>query len=85
LIEAYGVEGNWFPTLNMGVEVKRGVPVRGWEWLFVRVEMRGVRDGRFDYDVVILDEDGGLVAISRHVALVVGAERNYKRGGGGKI
>ena len=79
LIEAYGVVGNWFPTLSMSLDVKKAPPPEGWEWLFMRIEMHQVKDGRFDYDVVILDEEGELVATSRHANLSVSSERNYKR------
>ena len=80
LLEGYGVTGNWYPTLSYGMEVKRGPPEgkEGWECLFLRVEMHEVRNGRFDLEVWILDEEGQVVAISRHTALVVGSERNYK-------
>lgn len=79
LIEAYGVVGNWFPTLNMSLDVKRGPPEGGWEWLFMRIEIHSCVDGRFDYDVVILDELGELVALSKHANLIVSRERNYNR------
>jgi hypothetical protein len=89
LAEAYGVTGNWYPTLSYGMEVKRGPGEgkEGWECLFLRVEMHEVRNGRFDLEVWILDGDGQVVAISRHTALVVGSERNYKERGpeGAKI
>jgi hypothetical protein len=79
LIEAYGLVGYWFPTLSMSLDVKKGVPEGGWEWLFMRIEIHQVKDGRFDYDVVILDEGFELVALSRHANLIVSSERNYKR------
>lgn len=80
LLEAYGVTGNWCPTLSYGMEVKKGSGEgkEGWEWLFLRVEMHQMRNGRFDLEVWILDEDEEIVAVSRHTALVVGSERNYK-------
>jgi hypothetical protein len=89
LAEAYGVTGNWYPTLSYGMEIKRGPGEgkEGWEWLFLRVEMHDVRNGRFDEEVWILDEEGQVVAISRQTALTVGSERNYKGRGkkGAKI
>ena len=76
--EAYGMVGNWYPTMSYGMEVKRRFDGEGWEWLFLRIEMHEVRNGRFDLEVLIADEEGQLVAISRHTALIVGSERNYK-------
>jgi hypothetical protein len=85
LIEAYDLVGNWFPTLSMSLDVKKAPPEGGWEWLFMRIEIHQVKDGRFDYDVVILDEANELVALSRHANLIVSSERNYKRSSTTKI
>lgn len=79
LIEAYDLVGNWFPTLSMSLDVKKGPPEGGWEWLFVRIEIHQIKDGRFDYQVVILDEGRELVALSTHANLIVSSDRNYKR------
>ena len=35
-----------------------------------------IKNGRIDLEVVILDEGGNIVALSQHVTLVLGAERN---------
>jgi hypothetical protein len=79
LPEAYRLKGNWYPTLSYGLEVKKAPPTeKGWEWLFLRIETMQVKNGRFDLDVVILDEDGDLVALSKHTALIVKATRNSK-------
>ena len=63
----------------MSLDAKEALPVGGWEWLFMRIEIHQVKDGRFDYDVVILDEENELVALSRHANLIVSSERDYKR------
>jgi hypothetical protein len=80
LPEAYGVFGHWFPTLSYGMEVKRGPPpgTDGWEWLFLRIEIGECIAGRYDMVVLIADEEGNVVAVSRHTALIISAERNYK-------
>ena len=86
LPEAYGLIGNWFPTINFNLEVKKGPPKdQEWEWLFMRIESHQIRHGRCDIDVVFFDEDGDLVALSRHVALIVSMERNVKKKGEGKL
>ncbi|RDW58166.1 hypothetical protein BP6252_13577 [Coleophoma cylindrospora] len=79
LPEGYGLQKKWYPTLNYGLEIKRQPPsADGWEWLFVRVEMHVVQDGRFDMSCLIFDEQRELVALGNQVALVVGVERNRK-------
>ena len=79
LIEAYDVVGNWFPALNMSLDFKKGPPEGGWDWLFMRIEIRSCGHGRFDYDMIILDEQGNLVALLKHANLIVNSKRNCKR------
>jgi Thioesterase-like superfamily len=66
----------WYPTLSLTLDIKTALPPAGVEWLFVRVAAKVIRNGRMDLEVLVLDEAGGLVAISSHVALVMGVERN---------
>jgi len=63
------------------MEVKTAPPVgkEGWEWLVLRISMREVRSGRFDFQILIADEDGEVVAICRHRVFIVGAETAHKR------
>lgn len=74
----------WYPTLTLNLEIKKDWEKdQGPEWLFLRNTCKQIRNGRMDIDVVIMDEQGELVALSNHVALIVSAERNLgKRGGG---
>jgi hypothetical protein len=50
----------------------------------MRLEAHLIRNGRMDLDVILFDEEGDLVALSRHAALIVLGERNYKRGASGR-
>lgn len=68
----------WFPTLLLNIDFKKSLPEEEVEWLFVRVERKQVKNGRMDIELVVWDEGGDLVAVSNHVAYVVGAERNTK-------
>lgn len=68
----------WFPTLVLNIEFKKLLPPEGVEWLFVRVRPKQIRNGRMDLEVVVLDEEGDIVALSWHVALIVGGERNSR-------
>ncbi|MCJ1416632.1 hypothetical protein MMC32_002970 [Xylographa parallela] len=69
----------WYPTVLLNLEIKKVLPPAGVEWLFVRVRAKQIKNGRMDLEVVIMDEVGGLVALSQHVCLVVGADRNLAK------
>lgn len=66
----------WYPTVSLNLDVKRRLPAAGAEWLFVRVRAAEIKDGRMDLRVVVLDVEGRVVALSEHIALILGAERN---------
>lgn len=66
----------WYPTVVLNLEVKKALPAEGIEWLQVRVQSKQVRNGRMDLEVLLFDEQGDLVAISNHVNLILGSERN---------
>jgi len=72
----------WYPTVLLNLDIKKALPAEGVEFLFVRVRAKQIKNGRFDLEVTILDESGDLVALSTHVALVLGSERNMKRNSG---
>ncbi|KAF2842848.1 hypothetical protein M501DRAFT_1005574 [Patellaria atrata CBS 101060] len=81
----------WYPTLLMNLDVKKSLPAEGVDYLFVRVSAKHIKNGRYDLEVIIMDEDNELVALSHHVCLAVSASRNLaqrsklKREGGPKI
>lgn len=66
----------WYPTVVMNLEVKKALAEEGEEWLFMRSAARQIRNGRLDLQVLVYDRHGDLVALSSHVNLVLGAERN---------
>ncbi|TDZ67854.1 hypothetical protein CTRI78_v002633 [Colletotrichum trifolii] len=68
----------WYPTLALNLEVKRALPEEGAEWLFIRCTTKVVRNGRLDLDVIVLDREENVVALSNHVSMVLSAERNLK-------
>ena len=74
----------WYPTVLLNMDIKKALPAAGLEWLFSRVKAKQVRNGRMDIEILILDEEGDIVALSNHVALIVPAERNMKRSNKGK-
>lgn len=66
----------WYPTVLLNVDIKKKLPPGGVEWLYARVQNRRIKNGRLDIDIVVLDQEGDVVAISNQVALVVSASRN---------
>ncbi|KAI1485285.1 thioesterase-like superfamily-domain-containing protein, partial [Biscogniauxia mediterranea] len=76
---------HWYPTLVLNLDVKKALPPEGVEWLFVRLHAKQVKNGRLDYEIVIMDQTGDIVALSHHVVMVVDGERNLaKRRGTGE-
>ena len=69
----------WYPTVLIHLEIKKALPQEGAEWLFMRTWSRVIKNGRTDLNIVVMDEAGDVVALSQHVALVLGAERNMIR------
>ncbi|EEP82916.1 conserved hypothetical protein [Uncinocarpus reesii 1704] len=76
-----GTRRFWYPTVLLNVEFKKRLPKEGVQWLYSRVHTKTLHNGRMDLDIVVLDEAGDIVALSNHVALVVGAERNTSERG----
>ncbi|KAG0636346.1 thioesterase-like superfamily-domain-containing protein [Tuber brumale] len=72
-------KAQWYPTLALSVEVKRAPEGGGWDVLFRRVQSRVIENGRMDMTVDLFDEQGRIVAISHHVAIMVSAERNWRK------
>lgn len=69
----------WYPTLAMNLDIKKSLPTEGVEWLFLRTMARKIHNGRLDLQVMILDEDGDLVALASHVNMVLSASRNLAK------
>ncbi|KAI0400448.1 thioesterase-like superfamily-domain-containing protein [Xylaria palmicola] len=76
----------WYPTVVFNLELKKGVPVNGADWLRMRVTAKEIRNGRLDMETLIFDRDGELVALSNHFNLILSADRNMaKRGAKSRI
>ncbi|KAI1430388.1 thioesterase-like superfamily-domain-containing protein [Xylaria sp. FL1777] len=74
----------WYPTLTLNLDIKKALPPEGVEWLHVRVHTKHVKNGRYDYEVVVYDDAGDMVALSHHVAMVVDGSRNMAKRGAGE-
>lgn len=68
--------GFWYPTVLLNLDVKKALPKEGVKWLFVRLQAKMIKNGRFDLEIVVLDAGGDLVALSHHVCFAVSAARN---------
>jgi len=66
----------WYPTMLLNLDVKKVLPDEGVDWLFVRTRSKLIKDGRFDLEVIIMDETGDMVALSHQVCMVLPASRN---------
>lgn len=66
----------WYPTLLLNLEVKKALPEEGVKFLFTRLQTKAIKNGRYDLEVVVMDEGGDIVALSHHVCFVVSADRN---------
>ncbi|KAI0109703.1 thioesterase-like superfamily-domain-containing protein [Nemania sp. FL0031] len=66
----------WYPTLVLNLDIKKALPPQGVQWLHVRVYPKQIKNGRLDYEVVVFDETGDIVALSHHVAMVLDGRRN---------
>jgi len=53
----------------MTTEIKRNP--KGMKWLFLRSKTHVIRNGRADSDIWVFDESGDLMAMSKHVSVVV--------------
>jgi hypothetical protein len=73
----------WFPTLAFNIEFKKQLPSSGVEWLYSRVTVKSVSNGRLDIGVVLLDEQNEIVALANQVGLLLSAKSNdgNKHGG----
>lgn len=66
----------WYPTVLLNMDIKKPLPDEGVEWLFSRVAVKQIKNGRMDIEVVTMDAEGDVVLLSHHVSLAVSAARN---------
>ena len=62
-------------TLSLNLEVKQRLPTEGVRWLFSRCRARKIQNGRMDNEIVILNEQGQLVALLQQVHQLVELSR----------
>ncbi|KAF1984506.1 hypothetical protein K402DRAFT_455688 [Aulographum hederae CBS 113979] len=80
VVENYKKKGEkvayWYPTLLLNLDIKKAMPPEGLEFVFLRARSKKIKNGRLDLEITILDETGDVIALSNHVSMVLGAERN---------
>lgn len=64
-----------YPTLSMHLEIKKSLPPQGAQWLFLRAQSTEIKNGRFDAEITILDENLDLVALSTQVCFVINSKQ----------
>ena len=69
----------------LNLDFKKLIPDEGLEWLFVRVAAKQIKNGRMDLEVIIMDAEGDIVALSHHVALAISSDRNLAERKGPRI
>ncbi|KAI1847734.1 hypothetical protein JX265_009163 [Neoarthrinium moseri] len=75
---------HWYPTLALNLDVKRLLPEEGAQWMFIRIQSKLIHNGRKDLEVIIMNEEQEVVALSHHVAMILSAARNLAKRGGGQ-
>ncbi|KAG9980483.1 hypothetical protein KCU78_g21675, partial [Aureobasidium melanogenum] len=73
-----GFSSAWYPTLLLNLDVKKLLPEEGVEFLFLRVRAKQIKNGRYDLEVIIMDDTGDIVALSHHICMIMSAERNLQ-------
>lgn len=68
--------GFWYPTLLLNLDIKKALPEGGVKFLFTRLQAKVIKNGRYDLEIIVMDEQGDIVALSHHVCLVVDVARN---------
>ncbi|MCJ1312096.1 hypothetical protein MMC25_005770 [Agyrium rufum] len=59
-----------YPTLSLQLEVKKPLPPAGADWLLLRAQSHEIKNGRFDANIMILNESLEIVALSHQVCLI---------------
>ncbi|PGH15421.1 hypothetical protein AJ79_02397 [Helicocarpus griseus UAMH5409] len=66
----------WFPTIALNIDFKKPLLSGGLEWLYSRITTKAIRNGRTDIEVVVLDEQGEVVALATQLGLIIPSTRN---------
>ncbi|KAG8623058.1 hypothetical protein KVT40_008034 [Elsinoe batatas] len=69
----------WYPTLLLNLDVKKALPEEGVDLLFVRTRAKQIKNGRYDLEIVVMDDTGDVVALSHHVCMILPAARNLAK------
>ncbi|KAI9713260.1 MAG: hypothetical protein M1820_001247 [Bogoriella megaspora] len=65
-------------TMSSNIEIKKRLPPDGVKWLFMRAIAKQIKAGRLSMEVILLDENGDLVAVSSQVLPIIDLERQKR-------
>ena len=68
----------WYTTVNITIDVKRALPEQGVKWLFTRMQMSEVNDGRCDVHGRIWDEHGNIIALAQYLWFVADVSQSSR-------
>lgn len=74
----------WYPTLLLNLDIKKVLPEGGVDFLSSRVRAKVIKDGRYDLEVIMMDQEGDVVCLSHHVCMILPASRNLAKRSDGK-
>ncbi|KAF2764466.1 hypothetical protein EJ03DRAFT_339757 [Teratosphaeria nubilosa] len=63
-----GAAKMWYPTLLLNLDIKKALPEQGVRFLYVRLQAKQIKNGRYDLEIVVKDPTGDLVALSHHMS-----------------
>ena len=66
-------------SLSINTEIKRKLRDGGEKWLFMRATTKCLEDGRMDAEVILLDIEGRIVALSNHIGIVIPLAQKKQR------
>jgi hypothetical protein len=66
-------------TVTLCTEIKQKLPANGVRWLYLRTVCKRIVDGRMDFEVLVLDEHMGLVAINHQAVVLVPAAAKIRK------
>lgn len=58
-----------YPTTCLSIEIKKD-PGEA-TWLFAEIVCNQIKNGRFDQEVHLFDQEGDLIALSKHVSTAI--------------
>ncbi|KAI9654964.1 MAG: hypothetical protein M1821_005717 [Bathelium mastoideum] len=65
-------------SLATNIEIKKRLPAEGVKWLFMRAQAKEIKHGRQSMEIILLDAEGDLVALSSQILPIITLERQKR-------